>query len=283
MDPPAPETLMRALELLNYLGALDDDGNLTKMGEYMAEFPLDPQLAKMLLISPKYTCSNEILSIVAMLSVPRVFLRPPEAKKAADDAKDRFSHIDGDHLTLLNVYHAFKQHGEDQRWCFDQFLSHRSLKSADSVRDQLKRIMVKCGCQLVSTDFASKDYYNNIRKCLVEGFFMQVAHLERSGHYLTVKDNQVVALHPSTGLDDKPEWCIYNEFVLTSKNYIRTVTTVRGDWLLDVAPHYYHLDNFPDCAAKRALQRLHEQKHRAESTRKRYEKTSSPPTSTPAS
>ncbi|XP_012066040.1 probable pre-mRNA-splicing factor ATP-dependent RNA helicase DEAH2 isoform X2 [Jatropha curcas] len=68
MDPPAPETLMRALEMLNYLGALDDDGNLTKLGEIMSEFPLDPQMSKMLVVSPEFNCSNEILSISAMLS-----------------------------------------------------------------------------------------------------------------------------------------------------------------------------------------------------------------------
>ena len=56
--------------------------------------------------------------------------------------------------------------------------------------------------------------------------FFQVAHLERTGHYLTVKDNQIVQLHPSTCLDHKPEWVLYNEFVLTTKNYIRTVTDV---------------------------------------------------------
>ena len=68
MDPPAPETLMRALELLNYLAALDDDGNLTELGAMMSEFPLDPQLSKMLVASTEFNCSNEILSIVAMLS-----------------------------------------------------------------------------------------------------------------------------------------------------------------------------------------------------------------------
>lgn len=68
MDPPAPETLMRALELLNYLAALDDDGNLTDLGAVMAEFPLDPQLAKMLIASCNHNCSNEILSVTAMLS-----------------------------------------------------------------------------------------------------------------------------------------------------------------------------------------------------------------------
>jgi pre-mRNA-splicing factor ATP-dependent RNA helicase DHX15/PRP43 len=68
MDAPAPETIMRALELLNYLAALDDDGNLTPLGEIMAEFPLDPQLAKMLICSPEFGCSNEMLSLTAMLS-----------------------------------------------------------------------------------------------------------------------------------------------------------------------------------------------------------------------
>lgn len=94
MDAPAPETIMRALELLNYIGALDDEGDMTPLGAIMAEFPLDPQvrcvssplfypllpqgltshppsrlqLAKMLIVSPEMRCSNELLSLTAMLS-----------------------------------------------------------------------------------------------------------------------------------------------------------------------------------------------------------------------
>nr|POE52214.1 putative pre-mrna-splicing factor atp-dependent rna helicase deah2 [Quercus suber] len=83
------ETLMRALEALNYLGAIDDDGNLTTLGEIMSEFPLDPQMSKMLVVSLEFNCSNEILSISAMLSVPNCFVRPREAQKAADEAKAR--------------------------------------------------------------------------------------------------------------------------------------------------------------------------------------------------
>jgi pre-mRNA-splicing factor ATP-dependent RNA helicase DHX15/PRP43 len=118
---------------------------------------------------------------------------------------------------------------------------------------------------------------------------MQVAHLEKTGHYLTVKDNQVVALHPSTGLEFKPEWVLYNEFVLTTKNFIRTVTYIRGEWcvhepcvmrcgvagsalaaslsisaslcslcrLVEIAPHYFDLSNFPKGEARRALERLY--------------------------
>ena len=174
MDPPAPETMMRALELLNYIGALDDEGVMTQLGHKMSEMTLDPQLAKMLLISPDYSCSNEMLSIVAMLSVPNVFMRPKEAAKAADEAKAQFAHVDGDHLTLLNAYHAYKQNGEAKDWCYDNFINFRSMQSADSVREQLARIMRKMGLPMVSTEFTSAEYYLNIRKCLTSGLFMQV-------------------------------------------------------------------------------------------------------------
>ncbi|GMH30806.1 hypothetical protein Nepgr_032649 [Nepenthes gracilis] len=264
MDPPAPETLMRALEMLNYLGALDEEGNLTKLGEIMSEFPLDPQMAKMLVASPEFNCSNEILSISATLSVPNCFVRPREAQKAADEAKSRFGHIDGDHLTLLNVYHAFKQNNEDPSWCYENFVNHRALKAADNVRQQLVRIMARFNLKLCSTDFNSRDYYVNIRKAMLAGYFMQVAHLERTGHYLTVKDNQVVHLHPSNCLDHKPEWVIYNEYVLTSRNFIRTVTDIRGEWLIDIAPHYYDLTNFPNCEARRVLERLSKKREKEE-------------------
>lgn len=113
------------------------------------------------------------------------------------------------------------------QWCYENFVNYRSLKSADNVRQQLSRIMDRFNLKRTSTEFTSKDYYVNIRKALITGFFMQVAHLERTGHYLTIKDNQVVQLHPSTCLDHKPEWVIYNEFVLTTKNYIRTCTDVK--------------------------------------------------------
>eukprot|EP01125_Pyxidicula_operculata_P017449 TRINITY_DN610_c2_g1_i1.p2 TRINITY_DN610_c2_g1~~TRINITY_DN610_c2_g1_i1.p2 ORF type:complete len:707 (+),score=155.78 TRINITY_DN610_c2_g1_i1:38-2158(+) len=265
MDPPAPETLMRALELLNYLGALDDEGSLTDVGAIMAEFPLDPQLAKLLIESPKYNCSNEILSIVSMLSVPNVFVRPKEAQQQADEAKSKFSHIDGDHLSLLNVYHAYQQNGGDSNWCYENFVNNRAMKSAANVRTQLVRIMQRYSLPLLSNDFASKDYYVSIRKALLTGFFMRVAHLERSGHYMTVKDNQVVALHPSTCLDHKPEWVLFNEFVLTSRNFIRTCTEVDPDWLIEIAPHYYDVQHFPKCEAKRILEGIVNRKKKAQS------------------
>jgi len=194
MDPPAPETMMRALEELNYLACLDDDGNLTALGKLAAEFPLDPALAVMLISSPEFFCSNEILSLTALLSVPQLFVRPPNNRQRADEMKKLFAHEDGDHLTMLNVYHAFKGEVNQPAWCREHFLSYRALQNADNVRAQLQRIMERLEIRLVSTEFSEKSYYENIRKALVSGFFMQVAMKNPTGKaYTTVKDNQVLS------------------------------------------------------------------------------------------
>ena len=236
MDPPAPETLMRALEELNYLACLDDEGNLTTLGKLASEFPLDPSLAVMLISSPEFYCSNEILSLTALLSVPQIFVRPASNRKRADEMKALFAHPDGDHLTMLNVYHAFKgeaAQANPKQWCHDHFLSLRALQSADNVRVQLKRIMETHEVELMSTPFEDKRYYENIRRALVAGFFMQVAKKESAGKtYITVKDDQNVLLHPSNVLQQESDWVVYNEFVLTTKNFIRTVTAVKPEWLL---------------------------------------------------
>lgn len=238
MDPPAPETMMRALEELNYLACLDDEGALTTLGSLASEFPLDPALAVMLISSPEFYCSNEMLSITSLLSVPQIFMRPANNRKRADEMKSHFAHPDGDHLTLLNAYHAFKgqqndPQGDAKQWCHQHFLSLRHLNSADNVRSQLKRIMESRGLDLVSTPFEDRDYYTNIRRALLAGFFMQVAKKDNSAKvYHTIKDHQGVRLHPSTVLKTDYDWVVYNEFVLTSHQYIRTCTGIKPEWLL---------------------------------------------------
>ena len=109
----------------------------------------------------------------------------------------------------------------------------------------------------MSTPFDDKKYYENIRRALVSGFFMQVAKRDSSGKtYITVKDNQSVLLHPSTVLGQDSEWVVYNEFVLTSKNYIRNVTAVKPEWLLDIAENYYDIASFPKGDVKSSLEKV---------------------------
>ncbi|KAJ1983645.1 DEAH-box ATP-dependent RNA helicase prp43 [Dimargaris verticillata] len=258
MDPPAPETLMRALEQLNYLGALDDEGELTSYGRTMSLFPLDPQLAKLLVDSAKFRCTNEILTIVAMLSSPLVFVRTINGRSARAH-QEQFAHMNGDHLTLLNVFHAFQaSQGRDQgsKWCHANGLNHRSLTAAARVRGQLEQLMVRHNMDMRSTHFDDPSYYTNVRRALAAGLFMQVAYHQGKRGYLTVKDNQLVQLHPTSFLRHKPDWVLYDEFVLTSNSFIRTVTEIQPEWLMELAPHYYDLQYFPDGSIKHALQQL---------------------------
>lgn len=257
MDPPAPETLMRALEQLNYLGALDDEGELTPVGKAMTELPVDPLHSKILLsASTDFQCVNEALSIVACLNVPNIFIRPRDQAEIADREKMKFAHPDGDHITYLNVFNTFKAKDMDQNWCWSSYLNFRALKQANDIREQLIRILASQRWSLDSSPTSHPDYYTKIKKAVLAGYFMQTALLQRSGHYQTLKDDQVVMIHPSTVIDNKPEWVLYNEFVLTSRNYIRTVTTIRPEWLFEVAPAYFDLTEFKNNETFRKLERV---------------------------
>ena len=108
MDPPPLQSLITALENLYALGALDDEGLLSRLGRKMAEFPLEPTFSKMLLTAVDLSCVDEVITVIAMLSVQNVFYRPRDKQALADQKKAKFFQPEGDHLTLLTIYEAWK-------------------------------------------------------------------------------------------------------------------------------------------------------------------------------
>ncbi|XP_076180769.1 ATP-dependent RNA helicase pea isoform X2 [Ptiloglossa arizonensis] len=137
MDAPPVESLIMALESLHSLSALDNEGLLTRLGRRMAEFPLEPNLSKMLIMSVHLQCSDEILTIVSMLSVQNVFYRPKDKQALADQKKAKFNQPEGDHLTLLAVYNSWRNNKFSNAWCYENFVQIRTLKRAQDVRKQL--------------------------------------------------------------------------------------------------------------------------------------------------
>jgi len=155
----------------------------------MCLYPLEPMLAKVLLTSIYTGCVGEIVSIVAMLSVQNPFLRPKEAQRQADSAKSKFAHPDGDHLTLLNVYESYLYNGESQDWCWTNFVNQRTMKTATDVRNQLIRLIEKQGHKVEIVPSRGKEHVNKIKKAILSGYFLQIAHLAKAGHYMTIKEN----------------------------------------------------------------------------------------------
>jgi ATP-dependent RNA helicase DHX8/PRP22 len=113
----------------------------------MADFPLVPPLAKMVIASVELGCSEEILSVVAMLSVQRVFYRPKEKRSQADAKKAKFHQPEGDLLTLLTVFNGWKASNSSDPWCYENFIQARSMSMAQDVRKQLLGIMDRYGQQ----------------------------------------------------------------------------------------------------------------------------------------
>ncbi|KAL5146517.1 Pre-mRNA-splicing factor ATP-dependent RNA helicase DEAH1 [Glycine soja] len=285
MDPPPAEALLKALELLFALSALNKLGELTKVGRRMAEFPLDPMLSKMIVASENYKCSDDIISIAAMLSVGNsIFYRPKDKQVHADNARLNFHTGNvGDHMALLKVYNSWKETNYSTQWCYENYIQVRSMKRARDIRDQLAGLLERVEIELTS----NANDLDAIKKSITSGFFPHSARLQKNGSYRTVKHSQTVHIHPSSGLAQAfwetsvvgsvrkshiaclnflvaayiiccatslnvlPRWVVYHELVLTTKEYMRQVTELKPEWLVEIAPHYYQLKDVEDSYSKK--------------------------------
>ncbi|XP_055933359.1 probable ATP-dependent RNA helicase DHX35 [Argiope bruennichi] len=237
--PSAPPSkhVISAIELLYALGALDDNGALTSpLGVQMAEFPLHPMFSKLLLVSGEFNCTEEVLSIAAMLQVQNVFKVAPGRKLELKRAKWKFAVEEGDFITLLNVYNAFLKNN-NKYWCEQNFLNYKGLQRAVEIRSQLSKLLKK----FKVPNAVNKDEKDSLRKCIVSAFFANAAYLHYTGVYKTVRGDHTLHIHPESVVSytTQPKWVIFNEVLHTTKEYMRDITVIEPQWLYELAPHYY--------------------------------------------
>uniref|UniRef100_A0A7S2TA84 RNA helicase n=1 Tax=Chloropicon roscoffensis TaxID=1461544 RepID=A0A7S2TA84_9CHLO len=236
MDPPSAQTLVQALQNLYNLGALDEEGLLSRLGRKMAEFPLEPALSKMLMASVDLGCSEEIVTVVAMLSAQNIFFRPREKQAQADQKHAKFFQPEGDHITLYTVYEAWKRNNFSNAWCHENFIHARSMKRAQDVRKQLLMIMDRYKLDLVS---AGRNF-NKIRRAICSGYFYNCAKKDPQEGYKTLVEQTPVYIHPSSSLfHSQPDWVVYFELVLTTKEYMRECCSIEPKWLIELAPRFF--------------------------------------------
>ncbi|XP_014844521.1 PREDICTED: putative ATP-dependent RNA helicase DHX33 [Poecilia mexicana] len=239
MSKPSPEAVRSAVEHLELLGAVErKDGQvlLTALGKRMASFPLEPRYAKTILLSPDFSCSEEILSIVSLLSVDTVLFNPLGRRDEVLAARKKFTSSEGDHMTLLNIYRAFKKVGGNKEWCRENFVNSRNMGLVKDVQAQLREICLKLNLKLESCGADT----GSVRRCLAHGMFINAAELQPDGSYLALDTHQAVAIHPSSVLfQAKPAYVVFNELLHTSRCYMRDLCLVDADWLLDAAPEYF--------------------------------------------
>ncbi|KAJ9662404.1 DEAH-box ATP-dependent RNA helicase prp22 [Coniosporium apollinis] len=254
MDPPPTNTMLTALEELYALSALDDEGLLTRLGRQMADFPMEPALAKTLIVSASMSCSDELLSIVAMISaVQSVFHRPRDKQQQADQKKAKFHDPAGDHLTLLNVYNGWKQSKFSVPWCYENFIQPRNMKRAQDVRTQLLTILERHRLKVVS---CGRDT-TRVRQALCAGFFRNAARKDPQEGYKTLVEGTPVYMHPSSALFGKPaEHVIYHSLVETTKEYMHNVTAIEPKWLVEAAPTFFKVAGRDGLSKRKKAERI---------------------------
>ncbi|KAF8985801.1 DEAH-box RNA helicase prp16 [Entomortierella lignicola] len=238
MDPPPQDNLLNSMYQLWIQGALDNTGELTPMGKKMAVFPTEPSLAKMLIVAEKMGCTAEIVTIVSMLSVPTVFYRPKERLEESDSAREKFFVPESDHLTLLNVYTQWKSHGYRDDWCVKHFVQPKAMRKAREVRSQLMDMMKSEKMPYVSCNTD----WDIIRKCICSAYFHQAGRIKALGEYVNCRTGMPCHLHPTSalyGLGYNPDYIVYHELVMTSKEYMQCVTSVDPHWLAELGPMFY--------------------------------------------
>lgn len=200
LDPPAEDQALEALQHLYCLGALDQDGRATETGRCMSRFPIDPSLSRTLLAASELGCLEEILTIVALLSVENIWftrsggkggsgsgggsnrLKDGERDEEAENSHAFFRHPLGDHFTYLAVYRAWEASGYSDSWAKDHFLRVRALRTARSVRGQLVGEFLKAsnsgrpenlgdGKKGIELSSCGRDL-DKVRKAVCAGYFM---------------------------------------------------------------------------------------------------------------
>ncbi|KAL2510077.1 RNA helicase family protein [Forsythia ovata] len=253
IEQPDRIAIIKSMELLFLLGALTEESKLSDpVGQKMARLPLDPIYSKALIIASQFNCLEEMLIVVAMLSVESIFYAPREKLEESRIALKSFASPEGDHLTLLNVYRASeeflqksnlvnsKEKAEKnlRKWCKENFINSRSVKHARDIHSQIRRNAEQMGFHVTSCG----DDLLPLRRCLAASFFLNAALKQPDGTYRALSSGLTVQIHPSSVLFRmKPDCIIFDELVRTNHNYIRNISRIDYLWLAELAPQCYAL------------------------------------------
>jgi pre-mRNA-splicing factor ATP-dependent RNA helicase DHX15/PRP43 len=249
IDPPAPEYFIAAESELKNLKAIKNN-NITELGKLMTKFPVEPQIAKMLIYSKLYNCETEILILASMMTISNnysdFFDKPnpfdDRQKKFIQKSKQKFKKKSGDHYSFINVYKSFmaidKSKDRAMNWCYKNNVRYNKMveirKSLEKLRIELNSIEYHDKV----TVYQKKEY--NVMKSILSGFFQNVAY-NNGYEYKIIKIDEEVKVR-----NIKSPFVVFGEFLIIDQPSLENVSTIQSPkWLLDVARDYFTSKDFP--------------------------------------
>ena len=262
VQPPTPAAIANGYALLQELGALDSQRNLTHLGEDLAILPIDPTLGRMLLQSQHEHATRELLIIAAGLSIQDPRERPLDQKEAAAAAHGKFNDPQSDFLALLNIWNAvhddwdrLRTQSQRRKFCRQHFLSYLRMREWQDLHSQLHDALEDLGGLKLNESNAA---YGAIHRSILAGLIGHVARFEERNNY-KASGNRVVSVFPGSSLyargepikkplpkgekarpkpkSNQPEWIVAGEIVETSQLFARTVAGIDPQWIFQLAPH----------------------------------------------
>jgi ATP-dependent helicase HrpA len=262
VQPPSPGAIATGYSLLQELGALDAQRQLTVLGEDLARLPIDPTLGRMLLQSQREHATRELLIIAAGLSIQDPRERPLDQKEAAAAAHKQFTNPQSDFLSLLNIWNKvheewdrLRTQGQRRKFCKQRFLSYIRMREWQDLYSQLHDALDDLGTLKLNESNAS---YEAIHRSILAGLIGHVARFEERNSYKAA-GNRLVTMFPGSALylrgepqmkvqrkgnkpppkpkSNQPEWIVAGEIVETSQLFARTVAGIDPLWIFQLAPH----------------------------------------------
>lgn len=247
LDKPDYESVQHAIELLTKLGALDDYGDITDIGEFMVDLSIEPKLARMIIEAtrPGSNCLNEVCILASFLDGKSVFVRPsdPLLARKADSLHAQFkNNKESDFLVFLNVWQGYVQSGYSAEWAQENYLNEKVLDEAVKVREELLDVLSSRGIHI---DPKSKPKINKdaIGRAVTSGMVENILRYTNRGFKKLDNSKSDIFIHPSSVLGRTNfrdgDYIVSADIFMNAegKTYASSCMTVKQEWTRDVIPH----------------------------------------------
>ncbi|KAJ3306079.1 ATPdependent RNA helicase [Kappamyces sp. JEL0829] len=239
ISPPNTEILERSLDRLHAMKLIDDGGSLTTKGHFVVQCPVgDISLASMLFNSIALKCSDEVVTIAAMLCIGNFFVAGAGGR--FEEVKQRFGVEEGDFIAFVNVYQGYVQGRKSASWCKSNFVDANAMTKIHKLRLVLEKYLAKnkAGVESCGSNLAA------LQKCILSSLFTNIARASADGSYTLVgADSVKLYIHPTSVLHKRgsPAWIAFHSIEETVKAFMKTILVIDPNWLLEVAPDYYRV------------------------------------------
>lgn len=244
VEAPDKRNILDGVRLLEELGAIKTAENghyqLTPQGRQLAQLPIDPRLARMVLEAQKSGSVREVMIITAALSIQDPRERPMDKQQASDEKHRRFADKDSDFLAYVNLWDYLKEQqkehssGQFRRLCRNDFLNYLRVREWQDIYTQLRQVVKELGLPVNS----EPSDYRSVHTALLTGLLSHIGQKDADKQEFTGARNARFSIFPGSGLFKKPpKWTMVAELVETSRLWGRIAARIEPEWIEPLAQH----------------------------------------------